>query len=297
MKTVPPAISANEPMPVLETVELQGTLSLTALWALFNHALAQMFRGRRLMVLSLIYCLPIILAVLFRYFMPSKQWTERIDLLEVEFWVIFIMVPHTLLPLMSLLLASGIIQDEIEEQTLTYLLIRPMPRWSIYVVKWFAAVVAAVLVGSLFTCLASLVFWFGTETPILDQLSRIGYIVLAMAFATTAYTGVFGLLSLLLRRSLLMGFVYILLFEGLLANIPFMVRQFTIIYYERILFLNWTDIKQVAMKKWSFDKLEAHPEPVNAIATMCLIAFFTVLLGSYLFATREFRLKTPEGGS
>ena len=44
----------------------------------------------------------------------------------------FNLIPHALAPLAALFYAAGIIQDEVEEQTLTYLLLRPLPRWALY---------------------------------------------------------------------------------------------------------------------------------------------------------------------
>ncbi len=45
------------------------------------------------------------------------------------------MIPQALVPITALVFASGMISDEVEEQTLTYLLIRPVPKSVIYLVK------------------------------------------------------------------------------------------------------------------------------------------------------------------
>ena len=52
--------------------------------------------------------------------------------------MLFMLMPHTLVPLTALLYATGMIHDEIEEQTLTYLLVRPLPKWGIYLTKLLA---------------------------------------------------------------------------------------------------------------------------------------------------------------
>ena len=53
----------------------------------------------------------------------------------VESVLVFGLIPQALVPLTALLFASGMVQDDVEEQTLTYLLIRPIPRWPIYLAK------------------------------------------------------------------------------------------------------------------------------------------------------------------
>ncbi len=297
MKTVPPTDACSKPTVPMDVVELKRTFPFSAVIALFILNFKNLLRGRRLLVLSLLYCLPIGLTVLFRYYLQAEKWSARLDLLRIEIWIIYMMIPHTLLPITTLLFASGIIQDEIEEQTLTYLLIRPIPRWAIYLAKFCSAALAACLINAIFTLLTVMVFWSETMMPYPELLTRAGYVILAMSLATLAYTGIFGLLSLLLRRSLLIGFVYILLFEGILANIPFIVRQFTVMYYERLLFLNWSDVKRVGQSIWSFEKLEAYPDQQSAIMTLVLIAFFATMFGCYLFTSKEFRVKTPESGS
>ena len=57
---------------------------------------------------------------------------------NLQFAFVFNLIPHALVPLAALLYATGIIQDEVEEQTLTYLLLRPLPRWALYLIKLLA---------------------------------------------------------------------------------------------------------------------------------------------------------------
>ncbi len=45
---------------------------------------------------------------------------------------------------------------------------------------------------------------------------------------------------------------------------------------------------------WQID-LKTAPTAENAIATLLIVAGVFLFLGGYLMATREFRVKTPEG--
>src|SRR5579871_4590637 len=49
------------------------------------------------------------------------------------------------------------------------------------------------------------------------------------------YCCLFGLMSLLTRWALIVGVLYALFFEGLVANLPFSVRLVTVIYYTRLI--------------------------------------------------------------
>src|ERR1700733_4443056 len=121
-------------------IALSHRIDPTALLVLFNMNVSRLMRGRRLIVFSFLFALPIIFAIL-------GQSNEFYRAETVELALIFVLVPQTILPLTALILASGMIQDEIEEQTLTYLLIRPIPRPLIYGIKllasWFVTAVLA----------------------------------------------------------------------------------------------------------------------------------------------------------
>src|SRR5205085_554685 len=83
-------------------------------------------RGRRLLILALLFLLPTVLAAIVR-FAPHAPPSSHL-----EFVIVFHFIPHALVPLTALLYSAGLIQDEVEEQTLTYLLLRPIPRWALF---------------------------------------------------------------------------------------------------------------------------------------------------------------------
>ena len=57
----------------------------------------------------------------------------------------------------------------------------------------------------------------------------------ALALELVGYCSFFGTLSLLTRRAVIAGLVYIVAFEGMLANVQFVGRQLTVMYYFRVL--------------------------------------------------------------
>src|SRR5579883_3102524 len=131
-------------------------VDFSALGTLFGLTLRQHARGRRLLVLAVLFTLPALLAILIRALDPQP----RLD--GLEFGLLFNMIPYTLVPLTAVLYASGMIQDEIEEQTLTYLLVRPLPKWSIYLVKLLATLVVAVALPVFFTFVTYVAMYWGS---------------------------------------------------------------------------------------------------------------------------------------
>jgi ABC-2 type transport system permease protein len=266
---------------------VRGGFDATALAALFVLTLRQHLRGRRLLVLSLLFLLPSVLAAIARL-TPHSPSPE-----QLEFAFVFNLIPHALATLTALLYASGIIQDEIEEQTLTYLLLRPLPRWALYLTKLAVTIlVTAVLTGA-FTTLALVVIYWGTDNLWGDVLpQRALKIAALLALAQVAYCSLFGAISLFMRRAMIIGLVYIVVFEGLLASFASVAQLLTVMHYFRVLAVRWLD--PAGSAEWALD-LETAPSAGRCVLTLVTGSAAFALLGAAMMMRREFRMKTPEG--
>jgi ABC-2 type transport system permease protein len=280
-----PATAEAPARPAL--VPLRRGLDLTALAALFVLTLREQLRGRRLLLLSLLFLLPGVLAVVLRLapFAPPPE--------KLEFALIFNLIPHVLATLTALLYAAGIIRDEVEGQTLTYLLLRPLPRWALYLTKLAATVLVTSALTGVFTVLTFAVIYWGTAEFWGGALPvRALQAALVMALAQAAYCSLFAVLGMVTRWALLGGLAYIIVFEGVLANFDFVGRRLTVMYYFRVLSLRWLDLP--AAEGWSLDLATAASASACVLILLGASAVFA-LLGAALMMGREFRMKTPEG--
>jgi ABC-2 type transport system permease protein len=259
-----------------------------ALAALFVLTLRQHVRGRRLLVVSLLFALPAALAAVVNLASRVPPHAE-----SLQFSLIFELIPHALVPLAALLYATGMIQDEVEEQTLTYLLLRPLPRWAIYIVKLLATLLLTSLVTALFTAaaFAVIVFTAKDSTPA-ELVETILKTVGLLTLTQVAYCALFGLLGLLMRRSLLVGVSYIVLFEGVLATLDTVARRLTVMYYFRVLVLRW--LAPASGSDWKID-LTTAPTAQTCVLTLVGVGVVLAIAAALLFASKEFRMKTPEG--
>src|SRR5437870_10005823 len=218
------AAPAAESTPFVPRKLPRNGLNLAGLVTLFWLTFRQHARARKLLVLAFIFTLPSVVALLIRHFAPDTR------LAGLEFGLVFNVIPHVMVTLTALLYASAMIQDEIEEQTLTYLLIRPLPKWAIYLTKLLATLVLVILFAAFFTVLTEGVIHWGSAGWWQEVLSlRVLKIISLMALLLVAYCSLFGCLSLFLRHMLIVGLIYSLLFEGFLANVDFAVRRVTVI--------------------------------------------------------------------
>jgi ABC-2 type transport system permease protein len=266
---------------------------LSGLAVLFRLTLRQMTRGRRLVVLLMLYALPCVLAIVLR----SLARPAPTDALE--FALVFNLVPHALAPLTALLYAGGMVQDEVEGQTLTYLLLRPLPRWGLYLSKLLATLVLTTALITLSTTALYLAIYWNTA-PLKDGSALMWLVQTAgiLALGQVGYCALFGCMGVLTRRTLVAGVVYIVAIEGLLANLEFVVRKLTIVYYERVLALRWLKLPEPVLRDWQkiwrLDP-DVMPDAGTCVLTLLGMGFVFALLAAVGFAGKEFRMKTPEG--
>lgn len=124
-------------------------------------------------------------------------------------------------PLVALLATSGVLAPEIDDGSISYLLAKPIPRSTIVLSKLVVAVGCVVAFGSLPMLLAGLVLRTG------DPSVAVGF-ALGSLLGGTAYCALFALLSVLTRHAVVIGLVYLLVWEGLLGGLLDGVRWLSV---------------------------------------------------------------------
>jgi ABC-2 type transport system permease protein len=277
-----------------------GYSGLLAIWTLYVLTVRQHLHGRRWLVMAILFSLPVGLTILIR------ATADELPAKVTEMMIAFLLFPQALLPILALTYAAGIIRDEQEEQTLTYLLIRPIPRWAIFTVKMLATLSTTATLTTLFTVLTFVAIYIGSDVPFDEASVRCLKTIVLHNLAVIAYCCLFGLVSLMTNWTLIAGILYTVLVEGLVANLPFGIRSITVIYYCRTIAYQWMDFKvtnhghteDLAADVWQIDPKTVGDMPsIQTCVTVLLVAslVFTVI-GSLMCARREFHVKTPETG-
>lgn len=114
------------------------------------------------------------------------------------------------LPVMALIVGTGVLGSEIDDGTVVHILTKPLPRTEIILAKLAVATGVTALVAGLPLLVVGLIAG--------DTRLGLGLFVAAIA-GSFAYCGLFLALSLLTRRPVLVGLAYVLLWEGLLTNL------------------------------------------------------------------------------
>jgi ABC-2 type transport system permease protein len=126
------------------------------------------------------------------------------------------------LPVVSLIVGTGVLGSEIDDGTIVHILTKPLPRRDIILAKLGVAVVVSALTSAVPLFIAGL----------LAESARTGAaLAVAATVGALAYSALFLLLSLLTRRPVLLGLVYILVWEGLLGQFVSGTRVLSIQQY------------------------------------------------------------------
>lgn len=178
---------------------------MNAMRAIAMTTLRGLLGRRRMILLLLLAGLPVLVALLIRIGGGRADATGILDTLGIR----------TILPLVALVVGTASIGSEIEDGTLLYQLIKPIPRWQTALAK------VAVAVGVTVVLAVPPLIMTGLLTAGIGPASlgvTLGFALAAMA-GGAAYAVAFTALGALTTRALIAGLAYTLLWEGVLAGL------------------------------------------------------------------------------
>lgn len=198
-----------------------------------------------------------------------------------------LMVPlflQIVLIFVTLVNATSLIREEIDDNTLPYLLTRPVSKPTLAVSKYAGYLVAAMILLLPPVALAygvAAVYQgtgLGSDTNVL-----LGFLA-ATALGATAYGALFFFLSVALRKPLTVGLLIGFLWESVAGALPGNVKNLSLIYYLQC-------VLQGTIPGSSF--LGQPPNVSAPLAAGILIAFAIAMLiiAALLFQKMEFRQK------
>lgn len=210
---------------------------LPSAWRIFDLSLGQMLWSRRSVFLALLTGGPVLLAGIIRFAasvepaaVPSINGA-RIGgpaMFGMMIWVIYIMF---IVPVLGVFYGTSLIADEIDDKTITYLFVRPIPRAAVLVGKYLSFLACTILL-----VLPSVVLVYfllvplgggsiGREFPSL--VADLGMLAAGLA----SYGAVFALVGARVKRPLVVGLVYAFGWEPTVLIFPGYLKRVTVAYY------------------------------------------------------------------
>jgi ABC-2 type transport system permease protein len=189
----------------------------------FSVTLKQVAGRRRTLFMAALAVIPIGLSVLVRYAgddVAADEW-----LAEFLFPVLII---GALLPLTALVFGTAVLGSEFEDGTAVYLLTKPIPRRAIILPKLLVAWIAA---GT--TMLVTGVIAGGASIAGEGGGQMVFGFTVATVVGALAYSALFLALSIVTSRALIIGLVYVFLWEAVITGLftgtrIFSIREYTL---------------------------------------------------------------------
>jgi len=181
-------------------------------------------RGR-LIAMSLVGALGILIGVAINRSDPGPDFVPA-EFLDGFGLIIFV-------PLVALVISTATIGDMLEERNLVYYWLRPIGRWKITLAAWLGAIVVL---------LPLILIPMGVLGAIVGSGDDAAGILVGSVVGVVAYSAVFTMLGAFTQRALVVGLVYILLWEGVIAGFSRTAGWFALRTYTRSALANVADV-------------------------------------------------------
>jgi len=184
---------------------------------IFRLAFRQLAGPRRLTLIFALAALPVALSALVAAFADNDASYQRnfIDNLLDR------MLVAGILPIVTMSLATAAFGDELEDRTLSYLVLKPIPHVSIVFPKLLASIVIA---GPLLILSGVLATVLGLDVGVRGA-AAVGLAILA---GLVAYATIFTWAGLISSHAFAFALVYVILWEGLISSFLGGVRYLSV---------------------------------------------------------------------
>lgn len=254
---------------------MTGELARAA--ALTRHGLEQALGGRRRIGVGLLALVPLAIAVAVQQVAPG----EAQDAAEASLLLTGV---GLVVPLIALFLGASVLRDDVTSGAIVHILTRPVRRETVALSRMAGAAGASVLAGLVAVSLPLLVLGSaGFEAWLLA--------VQATVLAGTAYGCLFAMLGALVRRATLIGLIFVVAWEGVVASTGLYFQNATVAYWIRSFMANGdTSASDAVASTMAGDPAGT----LASVVVVLLVAVAAATVAAAWFARREFAGPEPE---
>jgi ABC-2 type transport system permease protein len=289
--------TAESPMPVATLpprVPQRAPSYFEASFRIFDLSLGQMLWSRRTIFLALVVGSPLALGVLFKILESFGLGTMQIQNAKVPgptifggmIWLLYL---RFMVPVLGVFYGTALIADEVDDKTLTYLFVRPIPRGAVILGKYLAY-----LATTVFVVLPSVVILYLLVVPLGNGslaaafpalLKDLGLLALGLA----AYGALFTLIGARLKHPLVFGLVFAFGWEQVALMLPGYLRRITIAFYLQALVPHAMPQEGLGSILQAFFK--DVPTPLAATGWLIIFVAIFLSLAAWLVERREYVLE------
>jgi ABC-2 type transport system permease protein len=194
----PPPAPASRPLPKVQ--------SFSVLPAVYRLLLSSQITRTRLVALAALGVTGIVLG----FAVGASDFDSSFEQLDAAVALINEFGLTVSVPITALIFASSALGDLTDDSTLVYLWVRPLRRWVVVVAAFLAALTVTIPLVVVPLAIAASLTGAGSDLVVGT--------VIASTLGIVAYAGIFTALGLRVRRALVWGLLYILIWEGFVAR-------------------------------------------------------------------------------
>lgn len=273
----------------LQTLAVPSPSYLRYVHTFFMFTLLGLLRQRRVILGGIVTLIPVIIPVAMSFFSSGAFADEGGPVFVKMMELLYL---KAIIPLLALFFGCMLIGEDIESQTMPFMLTRPLPRSAYVLGRYLAYVVitAAVLVPSMFltfvgcTSLAT----FGFSMP--NVLLMLHYNLIAV-LGLMAYGALCMFLGATVKRPIVVGVIFLIPWQRLALRIPGYVDFATIEKYMNLMLpVLPTQRENVLMREVmsGISKQEVLISPLAAGITLVGVSAVFVILTQLAVRWREF---------
>lgn len=247
---------------------------------IFTFFFKQGIKSKKAKIFFILSFLPVLILMIAKIIELTNPGA-RISAEEIFSKAMLIIYIQLLVPILALLFGSLVINEEIDNKTLIYLSISPIPKPAVISGKYIAYIFLSAIIVN-----AGLLLCFITIN--INQLGEIAYLKQFLTFvgagglALIAYSAFFTLIGTLFKKSVVFGLLFIFGWENVVQYFPGVTQKFTFIHYIKSLLPYTSD-----NIKFLVFKLEPSGT-AESILVLFLLTLISLFAASIIFNRKEY---------
>lgn len=256
--------------------------SLAAFKEIFSFFLKRGFKARRtrlFFIISLIPVLILLIAKVIEIVNPGAG-VSAADIISKILLIIYIQL---LLPILALFFGTSIVTEEIENKTLAFLTTSPVPKAAIVLGKYVSYFLVSLVIIDVALLLSFIIININHFNDLIYYREFLTFFYVGI-LALSSYMAFFLFLGTWLKKSLILGLMFIFGWESIVHYLPGVTQKFTLIHYIKSLL-------PVTSESVKFLIFKLEPSTVfESIVVLSGITLVSLVAAAFIFKHKEYIL-------
>lgn len=249
---------------------------------LFRSFFSSGLRAKRTRVFILLALVPVLLMLAARI-MEGVGSASASDVAGFFGHFMLSLYFQLLIPVLALFFGTSIVNEELDNKTLVYLTIVPVPRRAVLLGKYLAALLLAALliVAGFLLCFLAASFTRLGDAAAWEEL---GLFLGTSLLALFCYSALFTALGAFMKKSILLGLFFVFGWESVVQYFPGVTQKFTIIHWIKSLL-------PIPPGQNSFLSFQLQPSPpLQSVLTLLAAGLLFLYIAVFIFERKEYIL-------